>query len=135
MFFPGTVEALESGGMDAFLEKWEAQPRTRIDASTRAAFNANDALALAAYMREAESDAGVDEAALAGVTLPTLLLVGSRDGERLRAAERAHSIMPSSQLRVLDGATHGDTLRHPDALPAIREFIDAADGECAVDGD
>jgi hypothetical protein len=31
--------------------------------------------------------------------------------------------MPSASLRVLDGATHGDTLRHPEALQAIREFI------------
>ncbi|MCU1557672.1 MAG: hydrolase [Microbacteriaceae bacterium] len=122
VFFPGCVETLETGGMAAFLVGWEAHSGT-LDATTRAAFAANDPIALAAYMREADSDEGVADAALAGIQLPTLLMVGSRDGERLPSAEAAGAVMPNATRRILDGATHADTLRHPEALPAIREFL------------
>jgi pimeloyl-ACP methyl ester carboxylesterase len=74
-------------------------------------------------MRAAEDDAGVTGAALASIRLPTLLLVGSDDSARLRSAMDALEAMPSATLRVLDGANHSDTLRHPEALPAVREFI------------
>jgi pimeloyl-ACP methyl ester carboxylesterase len=122
VFFPGCIDALETGGMAGFVEGWERSGAV-LDASTRAAFSANDALALAAYMRESQHDAGVADAALAGIHLPTLLMVGSRDEERLVAALAALQVMPSATLRVLEGAHHGDTLRHPDARPAIREFL------------
>ena len=55
--------------------------------------------------------------------MPTLLLVGSKDDERLDAAEEAARKMPAATIRVLPGATHGETLQHPDALPAVREFL------------
>jgi pimeloyl-ACP methyl ester carboxylesterase len=122
VFFPGCVDVLETGDMDSFLDAWE-RSGAALDATTRAAFRANDALALAAYMRAAEDDAGVTGAALTSIRLPTLLLVGSDDSPRLRSALSAHEAMPSATLRVLDGANHGDTLRHPEALPAVREFI------------
>ncbi|MCU1403299.1 MAG: putative hydrolase/acyltransferase [Microbacteriaceae bacterium] len=122
VFFPGCVDVLESGDMDRFLDAWERSGAT-LDATTMAAFRANDALALAAYMRAAEDDAGVTGAALANIRLPTLLLVGSDDSTRLRSAMDALKVMPSATLRVLDGANHSDTLRHPEALPAVREFI------------
>jgi pimeloyl-ACP methyl ester carboxylesterase len=123
VFFPGCVDVLETGDMDSFLDAWQ-RSGAALDASTMAAFRANDAPALAAYMRAAEDDAGVTGAELASIRLPTLLLVGSDDGPRLRSAMDALAAMPSATLRVLDGANHGDTLRHPEALPAIREFID-----------
>jgi pimeloyl-ACP methyl ester carboxylesterase len=122
VFFPGCVEALETGGMAGFIDGWERSGAV-LDASTRAAFNANDALALAAYMRESQNDPGVSDAALAGIHQPTLLLVGSKDRRTLRASEDALATLPNATLRVLEGATHGGTLRHPDARPAIREFL------------
>jgi pimeloyl-ACP methyl ester carboxylesterase len=133
VFFPGCVEVLETGDMDNFLEAW-GRSGAALDGGTKAAFRANDALALAAYMRAAEDDAGVTGAALAGIRLPTLLLVGSDDSPRLRSAMDALEAMPSATLRVLDGANHGDTLRHPEALPAIREFIGAVEEAGVEDG-
>jgi pimeloyl-ACP methyl ester carboxylesterase len=124
VFFPGCIDALETGGMDGFLAGWERSGAV-LDASTRAAFSANDALALAAYMRESQNDPGVTDAALEEMRMPTLLLVGSRDEERLVAAHAAAAVMPSATLRVLEGAHHGDTPRHPEARPAIREFLAA----------
>jgi len=122
VFFPGCIEVLETGGMGGFIDAWERSGAT-LDASTRAAFNANDALALAAYMRESREDPGVADAALAGIRLPTLLLVGSNDGSALRAARATLPVMPNARLQVLDGATHGGTLRHPAARPAVRAFF------------
>jgi pimeloyl-ACP methyl ester carboxylesterase len=122
VFFPHCIDALETGGMAGFLDEWERSGVT-LDVTTRAAFNANDALALAAYMRESEKDPGVPDAAVARIQQPTLLLVGSNDEERLVAARSALGVLPNAILHVMDGATHGSTLRHPDARPAIREFL------------
>jgi pimeloyl-ACP methyl ester carboxylesterase len=122
VFFPGCIEVLESDGMAGFLTAWERAGAT-VDANTRAALTRNDALALAAYMRESQDDSGVPDAAVAGISLPALLLVGSKDDERLAAAEGAQRSMPSATMRLLVGATHGETLQHPDALPTVREFL------------
>jgi pimeloyl-ACP methyl ester carboxylesterase len=128
LFFPNCVHALETGGMPVFISGWEAHSGQRLDTSTRAAFMANDGAALAAYMREADRDPGVPDEALAAIATPTLLLVGSRDSERVRPARHALSVMQNATLRVLDGATHGDTLRHPDALAAVRAFLAGVEG-------
>ena len=122
VFFPGCIEVLEADGMTGFLTAWERAGAT-VDANTRAALLRNDARALAAYMRQSQDDPGVPDAAVAGIDLPTLLLVGSKDDERLDAAKDAVRMMPSATLRLLPGATHGETLQHPDALPAVREFL------------
>lgn len=125
VFFAGCIAVLEADGMEGFLDAWEASVDGRLSTTTRAAFVANDPLALAAYMRESERDAGVPDAALVGIRVSTLLLAGTRDGERMRAAEHALALLSAATLHALDGATHSDTLRHPDALPAIRAFLAA----------
>jgi pimeloyl-ACP methyl ester carboxylesterase len=122
VFFPGCIKVLESGGLAGFIDAWERSGAV-LDASTRAAFNTNDALALAACMRESQVDPGVMDAALAGIRQPTLLLVGSNDGAALRAAQAALPVMPNARLHVLDGATHGGMLRHPEAWRTILEFF------------
>jgi pimeloyl-ACP methyl ester carboxylesterase len=122
VFFPGCIEVLEAEGIAGFLAAWERAGAT-VDANTRAALIRNDARALAAYMRESQDDPGVSDASVAGIDLPTLLLVGSKDDERLDAAKDAVRMMPSATLRILPGANHGETLQHPDALPAVREFL------------
>ncbi len=124
VFFPGCIEALETAGMAGFIEGWE-RSGAALDVTTRAAFTANDAQALAAYMRESQDDPGVADSALATIRQPTLLMVGSNDRATLRAARAAQAVMPNASVLVLDGATHGGTLRHPDARPAIREFLAA----------
>lgn len=123
VFFPGCIDALADGGMEGFLDGWQRHSGSPVDPNTRIAFLANDAAALAAYMREAEHDTGVDDAVLADLDLPTLMLAGTRDPERMRAAEHVAQVMPHASVLVLDGATHGDTPRHPDALPAARAFF------------
>lgn len=123
VFFPNCIRTLETAGMSGFLSAWEEHSGAAIDVTTRAAFGANDALALAAYMRESEADPGVDDHQLRHISTPTLQLVGSQDDERMRAAEHAAQLMPATSVRVLDGATHADTPRHPKALSAVRAFL------------
>jgi pimeloyl-ACP methyl ester carboxylesterase len=126
VFFPECIGVLESTGMDGFINSWQAHAGGPLDRSTRAAFAANDAQALAAYMRMAERDTGVPDSRLAGFTTPTLLLVGSEDAERLAAAEHVQAIASHARLQVIAGVTHGDLLRHPQTLPAIKDFLAAA---------
>jgi pimeloyl-ACP methyl ester carboxylesterase len=123
VFFPRCILALESSGMPGFLDDWEADAQGSLDPATRAAFAANDPVALAAYMREAENDAGVPPDRLARLEPETLLLVGSGDHERFTAAEYVAATSPRARLVVIPGAGHGDVLRHPDALPLIRRFL------------
>jgi pimeloyl-ACP methyl ester carboxylesterase len=72
LFFPSCIETIESGGMTAFLDEWQAHSGEALDQATRAAFAANDGPALAAYMRRSERDTGVSQARLAALTLPVL---------------------------------------------------------------
>jgi pimeloyl-ACP methyl ester carboxylesterase len=124
VFFPGCIDVLEWDGMPGFLRGWEARNGSPVDTSTRAAFLADDAIALAAYMRESQDDPGVSDSDLRRMTTRTLLLAGSEDRERVAAAQHALRLMPAAVMDVLEGATHADTLRHPEAKSAIREFLD-----------
>jgi pimeloyl-ACP methyl ester carboxylesterase len=122
LFFPGSIDTLETAGMKGFLESWQAHSGP-IDRSTRAALAANDATALAAYMRQAEQDTGVPASRLATFAVPTLMLVGSEDSERLAAAQQVQATAPQATLQVIGGATHGDLLLHPETRPAVRAFL------------
>ena len=123
LFFPHCIAALETGGMQGFVDQWEAHMGQPLDPATRAAFLANDSAALAAYARTADQDPGGPRAALETILIPTLLVVGERDDERLESARSAQQAIPDAQIQVLDGAGHGNTLTHPNALRLVREFI------------
>ncbi|XBH20453.1 alpha/beta hydrolase [Jonesiaceae bacterium BS-20] len=123
LFFPNCIDALENDGMQGFVEKWEAHIGQPLDPATRAAFLANDSGALAAYARSADQNPGVATEALSAIEVPTLLVVGERDNERLDSAQTASRVIPNAELRILEGAGHGNTLIHPEALPVVREFI------------
>jgi pimeloyl-ACP methyl ester carboxylesterase len=127
VFFDGSIEALERGGMEGFLAEWELASGAPVDPATRTAFTANDPHALAAYMRAAELEERVPDAAISAFPMPVLLAAGTRDRPRLEAAEHVHALLPTSQLLLLEGATHANTPAHPSLLPAVREFLAAAD--------
>lgn len=123
LFFPNCIDALENYGMQGFVEKWEAHIGQPLDPATRAAFLANDSGALAAYARSADQDPGVATEALSAIEVPTLLVVGERDNERLDSAQTAAQTIPTADLKVLGGAGHGNTLGHAEALQIVRGFI------------
>ncbi|RFA17222.1 alpha/beta hydrolase [Subtercola boreus] len=110
LFFPGYDEALESGGMRAFLDGWEAEAGVAIDPATTNAFLANDPVALQAYFRQLAVEQGVDEKRLASIQTPALLLAGTDDRQRYIDSERAAGLMPHARFEPLPGRGHGDTL-------------------------
>ena len=109
VFFPGYLEALRSGRMEAFVDGIEAAGKT-VDPATRQAFLANDAGALAACFTGTEEDPGLPEAVLAQLALPALLMAGTRDPQRLEDSRRAAAIMPDARFIELAGRTHAGTL-------------------------
>lgn len=123
VFFPGCITTLEQDGMAGFLEGWQAFTGEALDKATIHAFNANDAKALAAYMSRSEEDPGVDDETLRGLGVPTLMIVGSLDRERVRAAEHVVQTLPGSRLRVIEGATHGSVLRAPETKADLVGFL------------
>jgi len=127
VFFPEAIATLEAGGMAGFVAAWEERMGHPLDPGTRAAFMANDGLALAAYMREAERVPRVTDAEISALPMPVALIAGTRDPERMHAAEHVHGLLPGSRLTVVEGAGHADTPRHPETLRAVREFLAAAD--------
>ncbi|MGP9500629.1 alpha/beta fold hydrolase [Specibacter sp. AOP5-B1-6] len=110
LFFPGYDGALGSGGMPGFVEGWEARMGRALDAQTRAAFLANDALALRAYFTQTETDLPVPESALAAITTPALLMAGSADTGRWEDSRRAAELMANARFVELPGRNHGTTL-------------------------
>ncbi|WP_072689091.1 alpha/beta fold hydrolase [Rhodococcus marinonascens] len=124
LFFPGCVDVLDQDGMDAFLEQWNSRRSWPIDAGTRAAFKANDAKALAAYMRRSGVEPGVDDEVLRGIAVPTLLFVGSHDTERLGDTRRAAALIPGASLAILPGFDHSTTVAaSTEVLAAVEPFL------------
>ncbi|MGT2460998.1 alpha/beta fold hydrolase [Sinomonas atrocyanea] len=120
VFFPGYLETLRSGRMEAFVEGLEAAGKP-VDAATRQAFLANDAGALAACFTGTEEDPGLPEAVVAQLALPTLLMAGTRDPQRLEDSRRAAAIMPDALFVELPGRTHAGTLAP--AGPILDELV------------
>ncbi|WP_285726459.1 alpha/beta fold hydrolase [Psychromicrobium xiongbiense] len=110
LFFADYDEALARAGMPGFLAGWETALGRSVDPATRQAFLANDAQALRAYFHQVESGVGVEETALAGLNVPTLLLAGTQDEPRMRASLRAAELMPNAQFIALPGRGHSNTL-------------------------
>ena len=124
LFFPGCIDALESGGIEGFLTGWGARRGKPVDPQTATAFRINDPLALAAYMRRAEKEQGIDDAVLRRIATPTLLFVGSRDRERLPDTEHLESMIPDSALAVIEGADHASAVADSEAvLRALIPFL------------
>lgn len=120
VFFPGYLDALRRGGMAAFADGFQAAGN-RLDASTRAAFLANDAEAIAAYFEATEEGEGVPEAVLAQLPMPALLMAGTLDVPRLEQSRRAAEIMPHARFVELPDRTHASTL-FP-AGPVMEELV------------
>ena len=124
LFFPDWERALRADGMAGFIAGWEDQMGKAVDPHTRAAFLANDPLAMLAYMRLNEQESGVSEAGVAAIQVPTLLLAGSEDRPRLADSRRAAELMPTAELVVLPGRDHGSTLYPPaEVLAAVVPFL------------
>ncbi|GAB3520978.1 alpha/beta fold hydrolase [Arthrobacter monumenti] len=109
VFFPGYLEALRTGGMQAFVDG-QQRDGSDLGSSTRAAFLANDPKAMAAYFEQSETEPGLSENKLESMTLPTLLMAGTADQPRHDDSERAAKLMPNARFVPLPGRGHGNTL-------------------------
>jgi len=62
---------------------------------------------------------------LAGVTAPTLLMIGDHDFTTVEHAALMLRLIPASQLAVLPGTTHMSITRRPDlVIPMLAAFLD-----------
>ncbi len=80
-----------------------------------------DRIALAAIPLAWQSQVVKDEE-LAAAGVPTLSIVGSEDS-RVTGMKALKTVIPSLELVVIDGATHGSALRSPEFLQSLKEFI------------
>lgn len=119
LFFPGFLDSLRAGtadgrGMEAFVTGWERALGRPVDDATRAAMLANDAASMLAYLTRTEEQPGLTPHQVAGITVPTLFVVGERDTPQLEDAQEAVRILREhgtrTRLDVLPGRGHGDVL-------------------------
>ncbi|WP_258134091.1 MULTISPECIES: alpha/beta fold hydrolase [unclassified Arthrobacter] len=108
LFFPGYLDVLRQGDIEGFVTGQET--RGRLDPATRFAFLSNDPLALAAYYEAAETVQNIALNQLAEITVPTLLLIGTRDQPRFEQNKIMARAMPNARMVALAGRTHGSTL-------------------------
>jgi pimeloyl-ACP methyl ester carboxylesterase len=68
---------------------------------------------------------GWSDEQLAGITAPTLLVLGDRDFTTIEHAALMQQLIPGSQLAVLPDTTHMQVTRRADlVLPMLARFLD-----------
>jgi 2-succinyl-6-hydroxy-2,4-cyclohexadiene-1-carboxylate synthase len=115
---------LQAEGLEAFLDRWLAQPlfaRLPSDAADRADRLRNTTAGLRSSLLRAGT--GTQEPAwdrLATLTMPVLALAGAEDTKFASLAERlAGAIGPSASWALVPGAGHAAHLEQPEAFLAV----------------
>lgn len=62
---------------------------------------------------------------IAGITAPTLVVVGDNDFTRLTHADELRTLIPGARLAVLPATNHNDVPSRPELPPMLRRFLDA----------
>ena len=112
---------LERDGLDAFLDRWLAQPlfATLADAGLDDR-RRNTVAGLASSLRLAGT--GTQEPLwdrLPSLPMPVLLVAGARDAKFVAAAERMAALVPDATLAIVDGAGHTVHLERPAAFEDV----------------
>ena len=115
---------MEQGSIEAFADRWTAQPLfagtpPAAAASWRADILDNDPGALAAALRGLGT--GAMEPLwdrLGELTMPATVLAGERDAKFRALGERLAQALPRGELVILDGAGHGIPREQPAAVAA-----------------
>ena len=80
---------------------------------------------LAALSQSAADTRGWSDEQLAGLTAPTLLILGDRDFPTVEHGALMQQLIPGAQLAVLPGTTHMQVTRRADLLlPMLARFLD-----------
>jgi 2-succinyl-6-hydroxy-2,4-cyclohexadiene-1-carboxylate synthase len=119
---------LESEGIEAFVERWEALPLfasqkelpEAVRDAMRAARIAQEPFALAAALRAfglgAQSPVG---GALARLSMPVLLVAGGKDSKYCRIAEHMGERIAGSRVAIVPDAGHAVPLEKPDEFSVL----------------
>jgi len=127
-FTPEWHEALTTGGMPDFIARWEQSMGRPLDPGTRLAFSQDDPEALAAFFTAAETGGGLTAQQLDDVTVPTLLIAGTRDEARHRESQDAARRMPAAAFFELVGQDHASSLQPVDQVTdLLRTFLESVD--------
>jgi pimeloyl-ACP methyl ester carboxylesterase len=116
------ADTLRSGGVEAYVAQVEERVGA-IPAQTRAAWLANDPLALAAVQLAASVATSHVEVDLSTIELPGLLYCGDRDPAHDRMKQAAESMLAT--FVTLPGLSHATTFQRAGELmiPRIRTFL------------
>jgi 2-succinyl-6-hydroxy-2,4-cyclohexadiene-1-carboxylate synthase len=116
--------------LDEFMESWVSQPlfglvpeeTQRLDLRRQAS---RQGLAASLRLAGTGSQAPLWDR-LATVTMPVLLIAGSRDRKYVALAERMAAVIgPNARLQTIDDADHAPHLQHPMVVAGIvRQFLD-----------
>ncbi|WP_422115190.1 alpha/beta fold hydrolase [Brachybacterium sp. UNK5269] len=118
VFFPGVIDAVREGGMEAFCAGQGLGPDvdSRRGRATRAAFLAADPRAVTALLTATDATPGVPDDVLAACPVPALWMAGTEDHPRFEESRRAARLMPDADFVPLPGRDHGGTLFPPGAI-------------------
>lgn len=120
VFFPGVIDAVRDGGMEAFCAGQGLGPEVegRRARATRTAFLAADPHAVAALLSATDATGAVPAELLAQCSVPALWLAGTDDHPRFEESRQAAALMPDAEFVPLPGRDHGGTLFSPDEVLA-----------------
>ena len=120
VFFPGVIDAVREGGMEAFCAGQGLGPEVegRRARATRTAFLAADPLAVAALLEATDATPAVPDEQLADCTVPALWMAGSEDHPRFEQSQHAAAHMADAEFVPLPGRDHGGTLFPPEEILA-----------------
>lgn len=122
------AEALEAGGIQAFVDSWERQPvfsshgslAPSVVARLRAERLANRPAGLAASLRGAGQGSMTPlHDRLAGILAPVLVIAGALDPAGLERAEAVAWGIPDARLAVIAGAGHTPHVETPAAFRSL----------------
>jgi len=115
------AERLEAGGLEAFLDRWVAQPLFATLADPMLEDRRRNTVAgLASSLRLAGT--GTQQPLwdrLGALRLPVLLVAGGDDAKFVTAAERMAALLPDATLEVVPVAGHTVHLEQPAAFLAV----------------
>ena len=127
------ARSIVEDGMEAFLRRWEALPlfssQTRLPSEVRARHRAgrlaNDPRSLAAALRGLGTGALPSLwSRLGEIEVPTLLVVGERDGKFVEIGRRMQGLLPLARFEVVEDAGHTVHLERPEAwVKAVGAFL------------
>ena len=127
------AENVLDGGVEAFVDAWEAQPLfatraaldPRVRERQRALRLANDAASLAATLRALGAGSLPSLwGKLPEIEVPTLLVVGALDTRYVEIARRMAKALPDARVAEISRAGHTAHLERPEAwLAAVTDFL------------